>query len=359
MRGREEFQPGLEGVVVAETVLSHADPARGMLWVRGHPIAELVARYGYEGTVALLWEGFAGRGLTRERMRETLGAARQRAFARIDAWLPLVRGRPLDEAVRIGLALLPDDTPPAAIPATLAVFVPAFLRAAAAKAPLPPDPHLPVSADVLRMLHGGAPDEAKAQALDTYLAAMAESGMGPASFTARNVASTRASLVSAVLAAWCSFTGALHGGAPGPTLDALDAAAAAGDLDAWIERKLKAGERIAGFGHRVFKGNDPRAAALRAALANMGANAGRLAFAARLEQRLAVVAERLKPGRRLPANVEIMAALLLDAVGIPRQAFTAIFAISRSAGWIAHALEQQQTGRLIRPASQYVGPKVE
>jgi citrate synthase len=353
------MKPGLEGVVVAETVLSHADPARGMLWVRGHTVAELVECHGYEGTVALLWDGFAGRGLMRDGMKETLGAERQHAFARIDKWLPLVAGRPIDEAIRIGVALLPDDSRPTAIPATFAVLTPAFLRHANGAAPLSPDPSLPVAADVLRMLHGVVPDEAKARALDAYLAAMSESGMGPATFTARTVASTRASLVSAVVAAWCSFAGPLHGGAPGPTLDMLDAAAAAGGLDAWIETKLKAGERIAGFGHRVFRGNDPRAAVLRAALMEMGAGGSRLQFAARLEERLAAVLDRVKPGRRLPANVEIMAALLLDAVGIPRRAFTAIFAIARSAGWIAHALEQQQTGRMIRPASDYVGPQLD
>ncbi len=353
------MRPGLEGVVVAETVLSHADPARGMLWVRGHAIPQLVEQYGYEGTVALLWDGFAGSHLTRAGMTEILGAARLQAFARIDPWLSAVAGRPLDEAVRIGLAMLPDDSPPAAIQATLAVSIPAALRVAAGKAPLPPDPNLPVAADVLRMLHGVAPSEAQARTLDTYFAAMAESGMGPATFTARTVASTRASLAAAVLAAWCSFTGPLHGGAPGPTLDMLDAAEAAADLDAWIERKLTSGERLAGFGHRVFRGNDPRAAALRAALQRMEPSAGRLKFVAHLEQRVATVVARVKPGRHLPANVEVMAALLLDAVGIPRQAFTAVFAITRCAGWIAHALEQQQTGRMIRPASEYVGPKVE
>jgi citrate synthase len=357
--GAEKISPGLEGVVVAETVLSHAEPERGMLWVRGRPIAELVAHHGYEGTVALLWDGFAGRDLTRAGMQDILGAARQGAFRHVDEWLAVAARRPLDEAIRIGLAMMPDDSPPAAILGTIAVYTPAALHAAAGTKPLPPDPRLPVAADVLRMLHGVAPSEAHSKALDSYFAAMAESGMGPATFTARTVASTRASLVSAVLAAWCSFTGPLHGGAPGPTLDMLDAAAAADDLDAWIERKLNAGERIAGFGHRVFRGNDPRAAALRAALQQMGSGAGRLEFAARLEQRLAAVLDRVKPGRRLPANVEIMAALLLDAVRIPREAFTAIFAIARSAGWIAHALEQQQTGRMIRPASHYVGPKVD
>jgi citrate synthase len=356
------MRPGLEGVVVAETIVSHADPARGMLWVRGHAIPQLVEHYGYEGTVALLWDGFAGSQLTRAGMTEILGAARQQAFARLDRWLSAAAARPLDDAVRIGLAMLPDDSPPAAIVATLAVSIPAALRVAAGTKPLAPDPNLPVAADVLRMLHGVAPSAAQARTLDSYFAAMAESGMGPATFTARTVASTRASLVAAVLAAWCSFTGPLHGGAPGPTLDMLDAAAAAeaaGDLDAWIERKLKSGERLAGFGHRVFRGNDPRAAALRAALQHMAPSASRLKFVAHLEQRVAAVVARVKPGRQLPANVEVMAALLLDAVGIPRGAFTAVFAITRSAGWIAHALEQQQTGRMIRPASEYVGPKVE
>jgi citrate synthase len=361
------MRPGLEGVVVAETIVSHADPARGMLWVRGHAIPQLVEHYGYEGTVALLWDGFAGSHLTRAGMTAILGAARQQAFAQINPWLSAAAGRPLDEAVRIGLAMLPDTSPPAAIVATLAASNPAALRVAAGTKPLPPDPNLPVAADVLRMLHGVAPSEALARTLDTYFAAMAESGMGPATFTARTVASTRASLVSAVLAAWCSFTGPLHGGAPGPTLDMLDAAAAAEatrDLDAWIERKLNAGERLAGFGHRVFRGNDPRAAALRAALQHMTLqqlepSASRLKFVAHLEQRVTTVVARVKPGRYLPANVEVMAALLLDAVGIPREAFTAVFAITRCAGWIAHALEQQQTGRMIRPASEYVGPKVE
>jgi citrate synthase len=351
-------QPGLEGVVVAETVLSHAEPERGMLWVRGRPIPDLVA-LGYEGTVALLWDGFVGADLTGAGMQQSLAAARVHAAEQTNAWLAIVGGRPLDEAIRIRLALLPDDIAPAAIAATLAVSIPAVLRARAGAPPIAPDATAPLAADVLRMLHGAPADAAHAKALDTYLAVMAESGMGPATFTARTVASTRASLTSAVLAAWCSFTGPLHGGAPGPTLDMLDAAAAAGDLDRWLEQKLKAGERLAGFGHRVFRGNDPRAAALRATLQQMSAAAGRLQFASRLEERLAAVLERVKPGRRLPANVEIMAALLLDAVGIPREAFTAVFAVARSAGWIAHALEQQKTGRMIRPASHYVGPKVE
>ena len=192
-------------------------------------------------------------------------------------------------------------------------------------------------------------------ALDTYFTVMGESGLSASAFTARVVASTRASLACAVLGAWCAFTGALHGGAPGPTLDLLDEAEGTADLDGWLEAKLRAGERLMGFGHRVFRGNDPRAEAMRLAMTRMGPMAGRLTFATRLEAAVAAAIERVKPGRTLPPNVEIMAALLLDAVGFPREAFTPVFAVGRSAGWIAHALEQRKTGRMIRPVSRYVG----
>ncbi|MEJ0019884.1 MAG: citrate/2-methylcitrate synthase [Acetobacteraceae bacterium] len=342
---------GLDGVVAAETVLSHTDRAGGMMWVRGVPLADLPLHHGFEGTVALLWEGFAGSGLTRGGIAAALGAARVAAFAARGAW----SGRPLGEGVRLALAALPDATPPPAIIGTLSVVVPVLLRGAAV---LPPDPSRSTADDLLRMLHGAPADAAAVAALDTYFSVMAESGLSGSSFAARVVASTRASLVCAALGAWCAFTGKLHGGAPGPTLDLLDAAAAADDLDAWLEAKLRAGERLMGFGHRVFSGNDPRAEAMRRALRRMGPVAGRLEFAERVERRLAAVLARVKPGRSLPANVEIAAALLLDAVGVPREAFTAVFAVSRGAGWLAHAMEQQSGGRMIRPASRYVGPEI-
>jgi citrate synthase len=165
-------------------------------------------------------------------------------------------------------------------------------------------------------------------------------------------------LACAVLAAWCAFTGPLHGGAPGPTLDLLDAAEGQADLEGWLEARLRGGERLMGFGHRVFQGNDPRAEAMRRSMQAMGPHAGRLAFAGRLERAVAVAIDRVKPGRKLPPNVEIMAALLLDSVGIGRDAFTLAFAVGRSAGWLAHAMEQQKTGRMIRPVSAYIGPPV-
>ncbi len=330
-----------------------------MLWMRGVAVPTLVADYGYEGTIALLWDGFAGDGLTRTAIRTALAEARLAAFAALPGWLDRAAPRPLDAAVRACLAALPDASAPAAIVAALSVGVPALLRARQGQAPVPPDAALGTAADLLRMTHGTAPDAARVAALDAYFTAMMDSGLNASSFAARVVASTRAPLAAAALGAWCAFTGDLHGGAPGPTLALLDQAAAAPDLDAFLERKLAAGERLMGFGHRLFPdGNDPRARAIRAALRRLGPHASRLDFANTVEQRLQEVLARLKPGRRLPANLEIAAALLLDALGFPREAFTAVFAVGRAPGWLAQAMEQAKTGRLYRPAAAYIGPPV-
>ena len=210
------MQSGLDNLVAAETILSHTDRERGMIWVRGVALPDLVASHGYEGTVALLWQGFAGQELDRAAIHAELGAARGKMFDRLGGWLSGAARRPLAEGVRLCLADLPDDMPPAAIVSALGVGVPALLRAARGQPPLPPDPSLGVAADLLRMLHGVPATAPAAAALDAYFSVMAESGLSGSTFTARIVASTRASLVCAVLGAWCAFTGPLHGGAPGP-----------------------------------------------------------------------------------------------------------------------------------------------
>lgn len=349
---------GLEGVIAAETILSHTDPAKGMVWVRGHDLPTLAAEHGFEGTVALLWDGFAYHGLTRDGIARALGLARLAAYESLPSWLPQAAGRSLLEGTRIAIAAQPDSAGAMDLVGALAVAVPALVRQAFGLPPVAPNPEFSSAADLLHMLHAVAPDAANVAALDTYFTVMAESGLSASAFAARIVASTRASLAASVLAAWCAFTGALHGGAPGPTLDMLDAAEAVADLESWLEARLRSGERLMGFGHRVFHGNDPRAEAMRRSMQAMGPAAGRLAFADRLEKAVAAAIERVKPGRTLPPNVEIMAALLLDAVGIPRDAFTLVFAVGRSAGWLAHAMEQQKTGRMIRPISAYVGPSI-
>lgn len=347
---------GLEGVVAAKTVLSHADGEQGIVWVRGHTIDDLVAHHGYEGTVALLWDGFAGNGVTRKSIAEELGAARPLAFSRVDDWLGAAARRPLTEGLRMALAAVPDDSAPSAIAATLPVAIAALIRAGNGKAPVPPDPSLTTAADFLRMVHGATVDERFVIALDSYLTTVIDNGLGTSTFAARVIISTRASVAAAVVGAYGAFTGPLHGGAPGLALDMLDAIAASGDIDQWLDRTLADGGRLMGFGHRVFRVRDPRADMLRAALQRLDPGSKRLAFAREVERRAVAALQRRKPGRRLEANIEMDAALMLDAIGLPRAAFTPVFAIARAPAWIAHALEQQRTGRMIRPASAYVGP---
>jgi citrate synthase len=297
---------GLDGVIAAETILSHTDRTNGMVWVRGHDLPTLVADHGFEGTVALLWDGFASEDLTRAGIANAFGQVRRAAHEALPTWLPQAAGRPLYEGVRIAIAAQPDTADAADLVGTFTVAVPALVRQASGLAPIAPDPGFSTAGDLLRMLRGTAPAAADIAALDTYFTVMAESGLSASAFTARVVASTRASLTASVLAAWCAFTGALHGGAPGPTLDMLDAAEAQADLEGWLEARLRAGERLMGFGHRVFHGNDPRAEAMRRSMQAMGPDAGRLAFADRL----------------------------------------------------AHAMEQQKTGRMFRPTSAYIGPPI-
>jgi citrate synthase len=346
---------GLEGVVAVKTVISYADGERGRIWVRGHPIEGLVAQHGYEGAIALLWQGFVGEGLTRTDVRQELGQGRALAFARLADWLTTAKQMPLAEALRIALAALPDGSTPCSIVATLPVAIATLLRAEQGLAPVAPDSTLNTTEDFLRMLGGGSADGRRVMALERYLTTVIENGLGSSAFAARVIISTRASLPCAILGAYAAFSGPLHGGAPALALDMLDAIAASGDVDAFIERRLAAGERLIGFGHRVFRRRDPRADILRAALEQLVPASPRVAFAREVERYALAALKRHKPGRTIEANIEMDAALLLEAIGLPRHAFTPVFAMGRAPGWMAHALEQQRNGRMIRPTSVYVG----
>ena len=346
---------GLEGVLAAETVLSHADGETGAVWVRGHAIEALAAR-GYEAAVAVMWDGFAGESLTATSLMAALGAARQTAFMRRGDWLDCAAKRPLGEGLRIVLAMLPDAAAPAEILATLPVAIAALLRAKDGQPAVAPDPSLTTAADLLRMIAGAAVEPQRIAALDSYIATVIDNGLGNSTFAARVVVSSRASLAAAALGGYCAFSGPLHGGAPGLALDMLDQIEASGDIDGWIGRKLDAGGRLMGFGHRVFRRRDPRADLLRAALRKLDPQSKRLEFLVDVERRAVAALQSRKPGRRVEANIEMDAALLLEAIGLPREAFTPVFAVARCAAWLAHAMEQQKTGRMIRPASTYIGP---
>lgn len=198
-------------------------------------------------------------------------------------------------------------------------------------------------------------------ALDRYLVSAVDHGLNASTFTARVIASTRAGLTSALVGALCALKGPLHGGAPGPVLDMLDAIGRPGDAEPWLEAALARGERLMGFGHRIYRVRDPRADAIKGTL-EMLVQAGRLdsarlRLAEAVERAAIAVLSRHKPGRPLQTNLEFYTALLLEALAFPPSAFTCVFAMGRAAGWVAHAREQLMGGRLIRPQSRYVGPR--
>jgi citrate synthase len=351
---------GLDGIVVADTVMSEVDGEEGRLVVRGHALEELVATRGFEGAAALLWEGFGEGGGDEAAVRRGLAQARVRAFGDVPKLIGATRGLNPVEALRVGIGVLPDSE---GMPhhylvcGAMPVFLAALLAAQKGTAPLAPDPALTTAQDFLRMIRGQRAGEEFEKALDAYLATIADHGFNASTFTARVVASTHAGLISAVLAALCALKGPLHGGAPGPVLDMLDEIGDAARAEAWFDDAFAKGTTLMGFGHRIYKVRDPRADVLKRTIATLPATAGRLAYASAVEKGAIAALRKHKPGRRLDTNVEYYTALLLEALEIPRSAFTALFAVGRTAGWCAHVFEQEKGGRIIRPQSNYVGPR--
>ena len=340
---------GLEGVVVADTRLSEVDGERGRLIIAGHDVEELRATF--EGVCALL--------LGPADWQADLARARVATFERLGALgdaLDLVDGM---DALRAGVAHLPGESDVARAIGAFPVIVAAWARRRRGLAPIAPDPALSHAADYLRMLDGERPSAARVAGLEAYLVTVSDHGMNASTFTARVVASTGSDLVSSLTAAIGALKGPLHGGAPGPVLDMLDAIGAPARAEAWLQDELVAGRRIMGMGHRIYRVRDPRAAVLERALEELeravGVSTGRLALARAVERAAEGVLRVRYPSRPLRANVEFYTAVLLDALGIPRTAFAPTFAIGRVVGWCAHVAEQRAEGRLIRPASRYVG----
>lgn len=354
---------GLDDVVFAETELSHIDGAAGELWIRGYPIEALSGRIAFEAMCGLLWDGALPDAERERELRNSLGQARLRAYETRARWLTpaLSLGEPM-AALRAALALtepLGDEYSDAcSAVATTALLLAAWQSRARGAELAAPDANEPHARDLLR-LATGSHEAARARALEAYLVTVAEHGLNASTFTARVVASTESDTISAVSAAVGALKGKLHGGAPGPVLDMLDAIATEERARAFLEAELASGRRIMGMGHRIYRVRDPRALVLERATQELAGTeqSARLKLARRVETLATEILARRYPTRRLCANVEFFTAVLLEAVGVARELFTVTFAVARVAGYSAHVAEQRRQGRIVRPASRYVGPR--
>ena len=353
---------GLDGVVAAETAISRVDGENGTLVIRGHEIEALADTHRFEDMAAVLWGEFEKPPSGAEKIRRELGAARVRTADRVPRLLALSEGLEPIDALRLSLAAVPCSDPRREsldVTATVAVMLAALHRRAAGEAWIAPDPGLSHSEDLCRMLFG-AVEVDRTRALETYLVTVADHGMNASTFTARVIASTQSDVVSATTGGIGALKGPLHGGAPGPVLDMLDGIGNEAGIQAWMDRHLDDGERLMGFGHRIYRRRDPRADVLKAALTRFGArDDNRVAFAEAVECSARENLARRYPDRGLDTHVEFYTALLLEAVGISRRSFTPLFATGRVLGWTAHAREQTGTGRLMRPLSRYIGPTLQ
>jgi citrate synthase len=352
------YSPGLEGVIAGETSLSYVDGARGRLLYRGYRIGDLVAHGSYAAVANLLWTG------------EWDPSARIPTAPVPAAVLKVLEALPTDakpmDALRTAVsawgATQDLDWPPTVDHArALTAFSPsalaAFARLRSGKQPIDPDPALDLTAGFLYQLSGERPDKGTARALDAYFIVGAEHGFNASTFTARVITSTRSDIASAVAGAIGTMKGPLHGGAPSEVVDQLAQVGSADKAEAWIRETLAKGERLMGFGHRVYRAYDPRAAALRTVAEGMEHKPDWLKMATEVEDiALRILAEK-HPDRAIKTNVEFYAAPVLMGVGLSPDLFPATFSLARHAGWTAHVLEQAANNRLIRPDVNYVGPE--
>jgi citrate synthase len=345
---------GLEGIVAAETALSLVDGERGELVVAGHALEDL-AQHDFEDIVALLWDAAgvhdAARVAAAPLPAATLALLADAARRRLDAM----------DALRMAAGTLTAATDTAAASLLVGAFptiVASYARLARGEQPLAPREDLGLAANYLYMYTGAEPHAELVRGLNVYLTTVADHGLNASTFTARVITSTGSDFVSAITGAVGALKGPLHGGAPGPALDMVFEIGDAARAESVLRAKLARGERLMGFGHRVYKVRDPRADVLAAAAARMftrGGDSQLYELARSVEATALKLLEEHKPGRRLKTNVEFYTALLLHGLGIDTAFFTPTFAVGRAAGWTAHCFEQRSLGRLIRPQSAYVG----
>ncbi|HEV7570976.1 MAG TPA: citrate synthase/methylcitrate synthase [Thermoanaerobaculia bacterium] len=383
---------GLEGIIAAETSLSMVDGTAGELVIAGFPVAELAMNATFEETAFLLWYGELPDAEDLSSFCTDLSARRElppvayellraAADARTDSMDALriaagtislkssstdksvcaTQASPAANAKQCGtdtLVCAADDDAARNLLAAFPTIVAAYWRLSNDRQPIAPRNDLGHAANFLYMLSGETPSDERVRGLETYLNTVVDHGLNASTFTARVIASTNSDLVSAITGAIGALKGPLHGGAPGPALDMVFEIGDAARAEDVLRRKIESGEKLMGFGHRVYKVRDPRADVLAVAAERMFTRGGDMALydlARSVEQTALRLLEEYKPGRHLQTNVEFYTALLLHGLDLEVPLFTPTFAISRVAGWIAHCFELRRANRLIRPQSVYVG----
>jgi citrate synthase len=348
----EEVRPGLEGVVAFETTIAEPDKEGGALRYRGVDIEELVGRYPFEQVWGLLVDESLEPGMPRAERIELQDPSGS-PMADLQAGLATLGPK---WGLRQIVDLEPDQTRDdlARLSAAALSIVAQSARGSARAVPEAVVERGENAAAQFLIRWRGEAEPAHVTAVDTYWVSAAEHGLNASTFTARIAASTGADCAAAMSAAVGALSGPLHGGAPTRVLKMLDEVEARGDAEAYVRDLLDRGERIMGFGHRVYRAEDPRARVLRRIAKELGSP--RVEVAEALESAAIEALREAHPERPLETNVEFWAAVVLDVAHIPPPMYPAMFGCARVAGWSAHILEQQRNGRLIRPSARYVGP---
>jgi citrate synthase len=357
---------GLEGVVAATTALSLVDGTAGRLVYRGYDIGDLVARATFEETAYLLWHGRLPSASELADLRAQMAAQRPLPEQVIQVIQQHDTSADPMDVLRTAVSALGSTGTFAAPPtieqaisltAKIPTILATFHHHRLGDALIAPRADLGHTANYLYMLNGTEPAYSQVRALDAYLLLTSDHGMNASTFTARVIASTLSDLVSSVTGAIGALKGPLHGGAPAKVAEMLEAIGTKERAEPWLRHELEQDHRIMGFGHRVYKTDDPRSVALGKLAGELASaqDAEWLALAHHVEDVTLRLLEEYKPGHKIYTNVEFYAAAVLRGVGLPKDFYTPTFAASRTIGWTAHVLEQISDNRLIRPAAEYVG----
>lgn len=358
-----KYVPGLEGIIGAQTAISHVDGANGRLIYQGYVIADLAQEMSFEEVAFLLWNGHLPNRAELDAVSSELATSRQLTQAATTALNGLPQDTDPMDVLRSAVSVqgvehrLARPTASLAIHATASfpAILATFYRRQQGLEPVQSRRELGHAANYLWMMNGKESSPEIVRALNTYLVLLADHGMNASTFTARVIASTESDLISSLVGAIGALKGPAHGGAPSAVIEQLEEIGTPENAEPWMRDARKRGVRFMGFGHRVYRVYDPRARILKEMCERM--NPKFFALASTVEETALAILHEEHPERPQSTNVEFYSAGVLQAIGLPKEFFTPTFAVSRVAGWSAHVLEQAAHNRIIRPQSEYIGPE--